>query len=381
MRLLEMVMDHAVVLLGLAVGGSLAHPSLAGAADSRDTLESCTPVDLGARVPDMNMGEARLQSTGWCFALASADLISIRTGQAVSGSALALAYYHHAPIVGDGVISTLRNYGHSWWTRHSFKTTSKEGGFSERMLQTAINDGFVCSEASFPSQFGDEEAESMDAYVQLLDGVEDAHEELGDVDPDHESPESACSSKLSKRVEAAEILFPRLDLSDLIKVARRSERETFLYELSRRGCEAIPLRGEGSKRLRVRHLDLSMRKDHSAWSAGQAGVAAIHEQLSRGNPVIIAYPGEALSDPRLAIRTSRTIDEIPDTDADHASVLIGRRWNPEARGGKGECEYQLKNSWGTSCSAYHDSIECNRGIVWVGSSLMSDMVDQVTWLE
>ena len=381
MSVFKQVRGHAVVLLGLAAGGSLMLPCLARAEALPDTPASCTDVDLGARVPDMSMGSARLQSTGWCFALAAADLISIRTGQAVSGSALALAYYNHAPVVGEDVISTLRNYGHSWWTRHSFKSTNREGGFSERVLQTAINDGFVCSEASFPSQYGDAGQLSMDSYIELLDAVESAHEDLRDINPEELPHEGSCTSELSKRVEAAKILFPRLDLEDLVKVARRSESETFLYELSRWGCDAIPLRGNGGKPLKVRHLALSKRTDRFEMTAGRAGVAAIHEQLSRSNPVMIAYPGEALTDPRFAIRTSRKLKNIPDMRANHASVLVGRRWNPEAQNGRGECEYQLKNSWGTGCSSYHKSLDCDRGVVWVGSEFMSDLIDQVTWLE
>jgi len=145
---------------------------------------------------------------------------------------------------GRDIISTLRSYGHAGWARHSFKSTSREGGFSERVLQTAINDGFVCSEASFPSQFGDGGRSSMDAYVRLLDGVEAAHEDFGDIDPEKLAQDSSCSGKLSRQVTAAKVLFPRLDLEELVKVARRSEPETFLYELSRWGCDAIPLRGE-----------------------------------------------------------------------------------------------------------------------------------------
>ena len=347
----------------------------------QQTPETCTLVDLASTVPHLPMRNARLQSTGWCFALAAADLLSIKTGVEVSGSALALAYYDHAPILGSDLKSTLRNYGHAWWSHHSLKTTSKEGGFPERVLETAVRDGFVCSEESFPTQWGDAGEASMKAYLSLLDGVEDAHEEIQELDEEEEldarDPETC---EVRKKVEAATLLFPRLDLRDLIKVANRSIRETYLYELSRWGCDAIPLKKK-NERYKVRHLDLAKYDDLYSSKTGLIGVRAIDQQLGKGNPVLIGYPGETLTDPEQALRTSRRLEEVEDTDADHASILIGRRWNPRANDGKGQCEYQLKNTWGDDCDTYHSSLECSRGIVWVGAELMGDMIDRVTWLE
>ena len=346
--------------------------------------EGCTSIDLAQEVPELPMREARLQSSGWCVSFSVADLLSIKTGTQVSATAVALAYYDHAPVLGDGIIRTVRNYGHSWWTHHSFKSTNKWGAFPERVLRTVIDDGFVCSEASVPSQYGDAGIASTEAYNKMLDHVENAHSEFGRMTQKQArtaaKPGAADKNKKGECVsdetlQAAQILFPKLDLEDFVKIAHRSERENYLYKLSRWGCNAMGL-PRGENQFEVQQLSLGLSR-----SEGERGVRAIHEQLSLKNPVIISYTGEALSDPQQAIRTSRRLKSVEDTHPNHASILIGRRWNPKARNGAGECQYQLKNTWGTSCSPYHFSLECEKGIVWVGSDLMSEMVSDVTWVK
>ena len=46
----------------------------------------------------------------------------------------------------------------------------------------------------------------------------------------------------------------------------------------------------------------------------------------------------------------------------HTSLLMGRRFNSETQ----ECQYLIKNSYGTDCSSYDHRNQCEAGYIWVG---------------
>ena len=58
----------------------------------------------------------------------------------------------------------------------------------------------------------------------------------------------------------------------------------------------------------------------------------------------------------------------------HASVILGRRRND-----KGQCEYLIHNSWGSSCDPY--SWPCEKGQVWVPIDALMNNLLELSWLE
>lgn len=340
-------------------------------------------MNLPSRVPSTDLNHARLQSNGWCFAFAAADLFSYKTGTDVSATAIAAAYYHHAPVIERSLSKTLQNYGESIWSHKSIKTSDKEGGHITRVLRTVIDDGFVCAENGVRSQFGNIGDVSIDVYLEMMDKIEAAYWDLDDMDLEDFDDPSFTSTKAvqdgcikNETLQASRIIFPGLELKDLVRVAQRSSRETFFYDLTRWGCKATRI-PRGKQKYQTRRVDLMNREDADEKSAGDAGVKAIHEQLSKGNPVIISYSQNGLFDPAFSYRSMIRNNRPNPSEIDHASSVMGRRWNPS----KQECEYQIKNSWGTDCSLYSPAYECKYGLIWASESQISDFVGEVTWLE
>ncbi len=56
------------------------------------------------------------------------------------------------------------------------------------------------------------------------------------------------------------------------------------------------------------------------------------------------------------------------SDGLHASSIIGRRSN------RGQCQYLIKNSWGSSCSGYDPRTECEGGKLWVDARALINNV-------
>ena len=92
----------------------------------------------------------------------------------------------------------------------------------------------------------------------------------------------------------------------------------------------------------------------------------IHEALGAGMPLSVDYFYGVLEH---ADSYSHAISEL------HTSLLMGQRFDP----GSGECQFLVKNSFGTSCSGYDPRWECQAGYLWVGeSALHRAMISEVT---
>jgi C1A family cysteine protease len=62
--------------------------------------------------------------------------------------------------------------------------------------------------------------------------------------------------------------------------------------------------------------------------------------------------------------------------ADHAVVLAGRRWNADSE----NCEYLIRNSWGTSCRSYNVGT-CEGGQVWLPDTALEKAVKSATFIQ
>jgi hypothetical protein len=62
----------------------------------------------------------------------------------------------------------------------------------------------------------------------------------------------------------------------------------------------------------------------------------------------------------------------------HASLIIGRR-----RNSVGTCELLVRNSYGTDCNNYNDSVKknCEKGNIWVARDLIGDSTLTTSWID
>jgi hypothetical protein len=93
--------------------------------------------------------------------------------------------------------------------------------------------------------------------------------------------------------------------------------------------------------------------------------AAIATFLKSGVPVGVFYDSSYLTDGPAA----------PASPADHASIVVGTRWNSTLK----TCEFKVRNSWGVSCDSYHSAVKknCEAGNLWVPEDDLYARVENV----
>ena len=61
----------------------------------------------------------------------------------------------------------------------------------------------------------------------------------------------------------------------------------------------------------------------------------------------------------------------------HTSLLMGQRYNSETQ----ECQYLIKNSYGTDCSSYDHRNQCEGGFIWVGEAALSNAMTSIVYFK
>jgi hypothetical protein len=384
---------------------------------------SCTEVVPQTIAPNLDMHQARRQSRGWCFAFASADLLSAKLGKQVSAFSLATSYFQDGTLTPEGARPSEFGINLTETLSSKFKSTGfleQEGGFPGRLLGTALDRGQVCSEASSPSEIQKphhapglqntlapgtlesafdqnvEELEGMHAELELLlereldrSGVQREPNPLGldlprstplsGIEPDGLNTwslarEAVCSDETFQ--DALKTLFPRINVREFVDIALQSGKADLIRNLAEKNCESIPI-AAGRFSRKGMNSELNPFTSDSDDSAARL-MKELDEQLSKGNPVVAGYTAEALIDPSRARRTMKR-EKISNnvTNVDHASLIVGRTWDPESKA----CLYAIKNSWGRECDGISDAFLCDEGIHYVKADQLHDMIYMLDWLE
>jgi hypothetical protein len=96
-------------------------------------------------------------------------------------------------------------------------------------------------------------------------------------------------------------------------------------------------------------------------------LAQIDTQLNQKNPVAIMYGSIALRDRHSPYMWA----------ADHASIIVGRKWNPVTH----DCDYLIRNSWGKGDSRYDSFYQSEAGNIWVPKEEIFKSVAAIDYLQ
>jgi hypothetical protein len=336
--------------------------------------KSCTPIPSQVLAPQLEMQNARNQSRGWCFAFATADLLSVKLGEPVSAFGLANSYYRDAPLLHEGAsVQDVYSYIISDLDRELARSgLDLEGGFPARLLGTAIENGFVCSEESSPSEFPvekpgpgipieDDPMAATDRFNSIVSTIEEAYDEieqileedwdleriekeldhfgigapsryrLGQIDAGDPHQSRILSDVLCQNEDfrqAMKDLFPRVSLKEFLRIAQESTRADLIQNLSRNNCEAIPVPGKKFKirSLAVRHKPTLLQRNRDVGRL----ISVIDRQLSAKNPVVATYDSIGLFNPIATVGAQLRTGKNPDNGKYvHASLITGRHWDDE----------------------------------------------------
>ncbi len=107
----------------------------------------------------------------------------------------------------------------------------------------------------------------------------------------------------------------------------------------------------------------------------EVSLPAIHRELdkglSRAMPIAVSYCASVLGEGK----AFKTKDPNTDQCGRHASLITGRRKNPQS----GKCELLIRNTWGNSCGSYSRDWTCDsaKGSVWVDEATLGRAITNV----
>lgn len=348
------LMDR-IMIIGILI---LLHLFMAVPASAQEiSKKDCSTVDAST-----HMGPVRDQgSIGWCFAFASADIMTeylkLDPTNRVSAFDVALQYYKNEPKDFIRILNKVRDqkalpdtdenrklyFDHEAmiWVdlkkHHPSDIMRMHGGYPNLSL-LSYNTSGVCTEQNLPSELplAYKEREKYIYESLALEYVRAQNETKP-----FECPPIFSHSEASSLTGA---------ITDIINKANKSK----VLSKIEASCSS-------RKPLTKPILPLSK------WGSPSEHMAQVNQNLSKNIPTIISYDAQKIFGEDARVRPS-----IPN----HASSIVGRRWNDQTK----TCEFKLRNTWGTSwCpSSRFPADRCDEGNVWLTAKELAPFISITT---
>lgn len=261
---------------------------------------------------------------GWCYAYTASDLIAHAIGKNPS------AVY----------IAMLEN--NRFWNRVFGET---EGGHIETALGEMIEKG-ICLEEDMPStdyQFSQEGKDLGQVFNRVLELRRDYIRRSFNTQL---IMNNLCSENLDLFRDLHQV-FPGLNMAELGSILTKGSATGAFKRIVNKSCKIS--RDDDLKSLKVQ----TEEKTEKIFST-------IDEQLNKGNILGIGYKSAILTNSQANSQANSRV-------ADHASSIVGRRFNPKTN----TCEYLVRNSEGKACATYSKDYECNNGHIWIGEEFFN----------
>ncbi len=312
-------------------------------------------------VDTTDMGPIRNQlDTNWCYAAATADVVSWHAKKTLSMVDIAILYNNYSSdssdtkrVISNRILAANPSYRKlfekagiilPYTEGYEFKTVQESNwkisvlttdgaldfGDPKQALQVAL-DHSVCSEADLPA---------MPAKSGSLDEARLSAFLYKD-QPDFNDSQS-CENSLGNTTR----LFPRLNLQQIQDIIEKSNPQQLLLKLRDANCKQ-KYRVPNKKVIHV--LEPQFNK----------AFAVLNSQLDRKQPMTLTYD----------IKMIRT-----DLKGLHSSTVIGRKFNSA----KNRCEYQIRNSFGTN---HNSKLKETNGTYWVDEVTLKRHLKAVTGLD
>ena len=288
----------------------------------------CQTVDLRA-----DFGPPRSQgNVGWCYANTAADLIS----------------HHYRKELKEPVsaIEIALNFNY-YWTAENFR----EGGFIFLALDLAMKTG-SCPGSLDQVLFGKGTKLTLKDKIKF---ILDLKERLDRGEEEYVRKAIVESQKAGSILKSERVY-------DVMTVMALSKPGNVLGKLAQMICK-------GQRHQFSHKADIEWSSIYTGSSQNRL-MKRLNEQLSKKNPVGIAYFAGFFD----------SIDAPKSGSDRHMSLVVGRRRDQKLN----SCEYLIRNSWGSSCAGYKNSIikdKCEGGNVWVDESTLKKYLYGITFLE
>lgn len=286
------------------------------------SLFSCTDIDLrnSALGPPRNQG-----SMYWCSSFAAADMLSYKIGKRISALDVAIQYYDQFGYKYNEKGSEIKLYEQSY-------------GDTPINVMAALEKG-LCLEKDLPS----DDYSNIELY-DLLKKIDSFYTQYNDIE------NISCSGDIEADLNK---IFPELQFEEFIKIVENVQSTSFFNELADASCKR---RFKPKRKYKTKLFEREDTKPEKL-------LDIINKQLSKKNIMSIGYDGRML-----------TGDEKIWA---HDSTIVGRRFNETTK----QCEYLIRNSYGSGCGGYNARFDCDKGNIYVPEAEIKKWILDIAYLQ
>ncbi len=279
----------------------------------------CKDINLKDQFPNVRNQD----SIGWCYAFVAADMMSFKAGFKVSAIDIAVNY------------TDTERVSHSKRKIYQGEMHDDvEGGLIDKAGNIALKKG-LCKESDSPSEYFAENNDIGDFIKSVEDPFSKIYSQPSFLDSGKKAP--VCFSKESS------------SFIDIYKVLNHSQPNNIMYQINEERCQ-------GKRQL----VDTDKYSLEVLKGTEEELIKSLHKELNSKSPAAIRYHPAFLKGKR--------------KPGNHASTVVGRRFNNEMK----SCEFLIRNSWGSDCKAYSpqyaDPSNCNNGHIWVSEANLHQII-------
>lgn len=302
-------------------------------------------------------------TNGWCYAYSSADMV---THYLARNNPEALRSSGGRPVPRDRqLINPLTAIASSSLYEGENFGESSFGGQPNQTVLNMFSDpsARVCLETDmFSTNFRDHQNNVVEISTALNDVDRLAR-------ADQNSPSNGMCQSWSSIYSN---VFPGLTFSEFSGlISKLSDKSVTNFDrvsaLIQRSCKNPVQVGNLPPVQRVR------RTNNDNTDNSEAFISAIETQLQNGNIVALEYFQDFLEDASLP-PIQRSESGRPLGGSAHVSTIVGRKCV------NGEEKFLIRNSFGSGCEIYDQSLECEHGNIWVSRELLLRMSSRISYL-
>jgi hypothetical protein len=308
---------------------------------NKSTPQECSPLSLEHK---LNSDTRNQREIAWCYAFTSADMIgeAHNLPEPVSAADVALRYNKS---VAAKLVQFFRRVTGGYKDDPIERYLPHQTGFSKIAIERVHKDGW-CPESVFPSELWERNIRTDKGWSTSKVPLKQAFRELLELSrqKDNFTTQNLPYFYSFKNIETPE---------KFITLLKKYKYDEFLQQIRLTACknDRHPL----PSRLPV----LMVVKNPGVFNR-------IHSQLNQNRVIGLDYDSRIL---RKFENYKLSLDNL------HTSILIGRQWNS----GRNECEYLVRDSYGTKCEDYDPGARCDRGYVWLPESIIYKNMTSVVY--